>query len=75
MFIDIVLIQVIERHLISNLEEIFSPLTVSQFSDAEISSLASEPEDVMKHRHHLEGREKVLEKGSEVFAGVLRANG
>lgn len=75
MFTDIVPIQVIERHLISNLEEIFSPLRVSQISDAEIWSLASELEDVMKHQQNLEGREMVLEKGNEVFAGVLRANG
>lgn len=68
-------IQVIERHLITDLEEIFSPLTVSQWSDAEILHLASEPKDVMKHRQFLEGR-KVLENGSEGFEGLFsKANG
>ena len=64
-------IQVIERHLITDLEEIFSPLTVSQWSDAEILHLASEPKDVMKHRQFLEGRKKVLENGSEALGGLF----
>ena len=57
--------QVIERHLINNLEEIFSPLTVSQWSDEEVLSLASEPAGVMRQRQFLEGRKKVLENGRE----------
>lgn len=69
-------VQVVKRHLINDLEEIFSPLTVFQWPDAEILRLASEPEDVMKRRQFLEGRKKVLESGSEVFEGLFsRANG
>lgn len=68
--------QVIERHLITDLEEIFSPLTVSQLSDAEILRLVSEPEDVIKHRQILEDRKKVLEKGKAAFDGLFsKANG
>jgi hypothetical protein len=40
--------QVIEHHLINNLEEIFSPLTVSRWSDEEVLSIASEPAGVMR---------------------------
>jgi hypothetical protein len=67
--------QVIERHLINNLEELFSPLTVSQWSDEKILHCASEPSGVMRQRQFLEGRKKVLENGSDVFNQVLRARG
>ena len=67
--------QVIERHLINSLEEIFSPLTVSRWPDEKILRLASEPSGVMRQREFLEGRKKVLENGSDVFNGVLRARG
>jgi hypothetical protein len=66
--------QVIERHLINNLEEIFSPLTVSRWPDEEVLSPASEPAGVMRQRQFLEARKKVLENGSDVFNGVLKAS-
>ncbi|KAI9763256.1 MAG: hypothetical protein M1839_006526, partial [Geoglossum umbratile] len=74
-FTDNVPMQVMERHLVNNLEEIFSPLTVSRWSNEEILRLASEPAGVMRQRQFLEGRKKMLENGSDVFNGVLRASG
>ena len=67
--------QVIERHLINSLEEIFSPLTVSRWPDEKILCVASEPSGVMRQRQFLEGRKKVLENESDVFNGGVEGQG
>ena len=71
-FIDNVTVQVIERHVVHGLEEVFSPLVVTALNDAEVSNLASEPSTTARQREHLEGRKSTLEKGRSVFRSILR---
>jgi hypothetical protein len=73
LFTDNVTAQVIERHLVVGLEEVFSPVVVARWeSDDEILGVASEPTGVARKREFLERRMKMLEQGKEVFGSVLR---
>jgi DNA-binding LacI/PurR family transcriptional regulator len=71
-FIDNVTIQVVERHVVYALEEVFSPLVVTGLDDADVSDLASEPLTTVRQREHLEGRRSTLENGRVIFKSVLR---
>lgn len=71
-FIDNVIVQAIERHIVHGLEEVFSPLVVVALDDEEVSNLASEPSTTVRQREHLEGRRSTLEKGRNVFRSILR---
>ncbi|TVY73303.1 Interferon-induced GTP-binding protein MxA [Lachnellula suecica] len=53
-FIDVVTVQVIERHIVRGLEKIFSPLFVSELSEDEVMSLAGEPLEAQEERKRLE---------------------
>ncbi|KAK1725721.1 vacuolar sorting protein VPS1 [Colletotrichum acutatum] len=53
-FVDNVCRQVIERHILAPLPEIFYPTTVSQFSDDELLRIGSEPEKEIARRQSLE---------------------
>ncbi|KAI9768061.1 MAG: hypothetical protein M1840_005095 [Geoglossum simile] len=73
LFTDNITAQVIERHLIEGLEEVFSPMVVARWdSDNEILGVASEPTGVSRQREFLERRMKMLEQGKVVFGSVLR---
>lgn len=52
-FVDNICRQVIERHILSNLPEVFSPTTVMGFSDDELLRIASEPEIQRRQRQTL----------------------
>lgn len=52
-FVDNVCRQVIERHILSNLPDVFSPTTVMSFSDEELLRIASEPETQRRQRQTL----------------------
>ncbi|KAK1710256.1 hypothetical protein BDP67DRAFT_440893 [Colletotrichum lupini] len=52
-FVDNVYRQVIERHILAPLPEIFYPTTVSQFSDDELLRIGSEPEKEIARRQSL----------------------
>lgn len=52
-FVDNVCRQVVERHLLSTLPEIFDPATVAAFSDDEVLQTASEPERQKLRRAYL----------------------
>uniref|UniRef100_A0A093UWQ9 Interferon-induced GTP-binding protein Mx n=1 Tax=Talaromyces marneffei PM1 TaxID=1077442 RepID=A0A093UWQ9_TALMA len=54
-FIANVTIQVIERHVLQGLEEIFCPLIVANISDADAVALALEPAATTKQRDYLSG--------------------
>jgi len=71
-FIDNVTIQVVERHIVHGLEEVFSPLVVAALDNVEVSDLASEPQMTARQREHLEGRRNTHEKGQGVFRSILR---
>ncbi|PGH37001.1 hypothetical protein GX50_00237 [[Emmonsia] crescens] len=58
-FVDNVCRQVIERHLVRNLQSIFTPEMVLQFNPENVSSIASEPDSRQDRRKEL----KVLESG------------
>jgi len=49
-FVTNVTTQVIERHMIRNLETIFCPLSVNHMSDAEVLGVASEPASAIRQR-------------------------
>lgn len=63
--------QVVERHIVRGLEDIFSPVVVSGLSDAEVEKIASEPAAAKRHRKFLEDRIEKLEAGQKIFRGVL----
>jgi len=52
-FVDNICRQVIERHILSNVPEIFSPTTVMEFSDAELARIAAEPAKQKNRRLNL----------------------
>lgn len=53
-FVDNVCRQVIERHILAPLPEIFYPTTISQFSEDELLRIGSEPEKEVARRQRLE---------------------
>jgi hypothetical protein len=59
--------QVVERHLISPLADVFSPKVLAGFSDQEIYFLASETPEIMQLREHLQSKNKMLKEGQEAF--------
>lgn len=52
-FVDNVFRQVVERHLLCDLPDVFSPPTVMIFSDEELIQIASEPEMQQRRRETL----------------------
>lgn len=66
-FIANVTIQVIERHVLQGLEEIFCPLIVANISDADAVALALEPAATTKQRDYLSGRLAKLKQGREIL--------
>ncbi|RDW79868.1 hypothetical protein BP6252_04506 [Coleophoma cylindrospora] len=69
-FVANVTTQVIERHLVRDLEKIFSPIAVNQLTDAEVEAIASEPDSAKRRREFLQSRIAKLEEGREIFKGV-----
>jgi hypothetical protein len=70
-FIAIITTQVIERHIVRGLENIFSPVVVHGLSDVEVEAIASEPTSAKRQREFLEDRISKLEDGYEIFRGVM----
>ncbi|KAF7879541.1 hypothetical protein EAF04_000736 [Stromatinia cepivora] len=70
-FIAIITTQVIERHIVRGLENIFSPVIVNSLSDVEVEAIASEPTSAKRQREFLEDRISKLEDGYEIFRGVM----
>ncbi|TLS21024.1 uncharacterized protein PpBr36_10767 [Pyricularia pennisetigena] len=59
-FVDNVCRQVVERHIIAPLPEIFSPVTVSRFTDDELRRIGAEPEKQNRKREELNTRAQKL---------------
>ncbi|KAL1879241.1 hypothetical protein Daus18300_001820 [Diaporthe australafricana] len=70
-FVANVTTQVIERHFLAELNNIFSPMIVLNMSDAKVQSIVSEPESTKRQRHFLSNRVKKLEEGQEMFQAVM----
>ena len=70
-FVANVTTQVIERHIVRGLENIFSPTAVIQMSDAEAEAIASEPASATRQREFLDDRIKKLEEGRSILRRVV----
>lgn len=70
-FIANVATQVIERHLLVDLQDIFSPMATIKMSDAKVQGIVSEPESTKRQRVFLNDRINKLEEGQEIFRSVL----
>ncbi|TLD11180.1 hypothetical protein PgNI_05157 [Pyricularia grisea] len=64
-FVDNVCRQVVERHIIAPLPEIFSPVIVSRFTDDELFQIGSESEKQNRKREELRARAKKLRSSLE----------
>jgi hypothetical protein len=61
-FVDNVCRQVIERHMLQNLPNVFSPETVAAYHDEEIRRIGEEtPENIVKRKQLRELRGNLLE--------------
>lgn len=62
-FVDNVCKQVVERHLLKNLPDIFSPLSVAGYTDEELERIAGERPEVVEKRKRLHEELKNLKAG------------
>ncbi|KAI1822013.1 interferon-induced GTP-binding protein Mx [Xylaria intraflava] len=63
--------QVIERHIVQGLEDMFSPVVVTSMSDVEVEAIASEPLPTRSQREFLSDRIRKLEDGQETFRAMM----
>jgi hypothetical protein len=70
-FVANVVTQVIERHIVRNLDAIFSPLRVIEMTDSEVMQLVGENAATQRQRVFLHNRVQKLENGRDIFQGVL----
>lgn len=63
--------QVIERHLVRGLHDIFSPMVVVNMPDEKVGGMVSEPTAAKRQRTFIADRVKKLEEGQEIFRGVM----
>jgi hypothetical protein len=72
-FVQNVTMQVVERHIVRGLENIFSPITVNKMSDEEVEGIAAEPAAAKRQRAFLEDQIKKLSNGQRILKGVMRS--
>ncbi|MCJ1281197.1 hypothetical protein MMC26_000515 [Xylographa opegraphella] len=70
-FVANVTTQVIERHIVRGLEQIFSPITVVRMKDSEVEAIASEPLSAKRKREFLGDRIEKLKKGQAILKNVM----
>ncbi|TVY29241.1 Interferon-induced GTP-binding protein Mx [Lachnellula hyalina] len=70
-FIDVITVQVIERHIIRSLENIFSPLIISDMADEEALSVAGEAVEVRDERARLSVMIGKLREGRAAFGKLV----
>ncbi|TRX91608.1 hypothetical protein FHL15_007390 [Xylaria flabelliformis] len=70
-FVANVTTQVVERHIMKKLKEIFSPLNIINLPESKIESIVSEPSSTKRQRLFLQDRIKRLEEGQEVFRAAI----
>jgi hypothetical protein len=63
--------QVIERHIMKKLKEIFSPLNIINLPDSKIELIVSEPSSTKRQRLFLQDQIKRLEEGQEIFRAAI----
>lgn len=67
--------QVVERHMVRDLDKILSPLAMADLTDEEVLELAVEPQSVKQQRVRLLDKQTKLKKGQVGFrkvAGLVR---
>lgn len=62
-FVDNVCRQVVERHLVRHLPDIFSPRTVAGYTDEELERIAGEKQDVIEKRKYTQEQLENLKAG------------
>ncbi|KAI1318792.1 ankyrin repeat-containing domain protein [Xylariaceae sp. FL0255] len=67
--------QVIERHIVRGLEDLFSPLKVIDLPDDKVRAIVSEPDTTKRQRAFLTDRAKRLQEGQDIFRGVMGSTG
>ncbi|KAI2042180.1 hypothetical protein LOZ43_006839 [Ophidiomyces ophidiicola] len=67
-----VTIQVIERHIVRDLDQILSAVVIAGLPDDEVQKLSSEPPSARKQREFLIDRREKLEEGRKVLRQVMR---
>ncbi|KAF2813497.1 dynamin family protein-like protein [Mytilinidion resinicola] len=72
-FVQNITMQVVERHIVRGLENIFSPVTVNRMTDEEVEGIAAEPAAAKRHRAFLEDQLKKLSDGQRILKGVMRS--
>lgn len=70
-FVSNVVTQVIERQIVRDLHDIFSPMVMIEMSDAKVEHLVSEPAASKRHRVFLTDRIAKLEEGENIFRLVM----
>ena len=73
-FIANITTQVCERHIVRDLEKIFSPLIVNDMSDTEVEAIAAEPPAAKRQRAFLEDRVNKLKDGHRILKGFMRGS-
>ena len=67
--------QVIERHMVRDLDKILSPVAMADLTDEEVLELTMEPQSVKEQRERLLDKQRKLKKGQAGFrkvAGLVR---
>ena len=63
--------QVVERHIVRDLEKIFSPLVVSGMTDSQVESIAAESASARRQRVFLRDRITKLKEGQDIFRSIM----
>jgi len=65
-FVSNVIVQVVERHLVDELDRIFNVMRLAEFDDSEILEIAAEDPGVREQRIELRNTRRVLEAGERI---------
>ncbi|KAF2813496.1 uncharacterized protein BDZ99DRAFT_517749 [Mytilinidion resinicola] len=71
-FVANVTTQVVERHIVRGLEDIFSPRMIAKMPDHEVVTIACEPVETKNYRAMLEENVKKLDEGRELLREIVR---
>ncbi|KAF2496382.1 hypothetical protein BU16DRAFT_460137 [Lophium mytilinum] len=71
-FVANVTTQVVERHIVCGLENIFSPKLIAKMKDDEVVTIASEPTETKKYRSILQENVKKLNEGRDLLREIVR---
>ncbi|KAK6356133.1 hypothetical protein TWF718_000506 [Orbilia javanica] len=66
-FVDNVCRQVIERHILRDLTDLFSPVQIPGYSDEKVKTLAAESEETHQRREELQRLKETLESGLKIL--------